>query len=407
LNTSIYIARRYLFSKKSVNAINMISGISVLGVFVGSAALIIILSVFNGLEKLVLSMYNTFTPEIRIEPAKGKTFNANTVYFKSLSSDGRIASYTETLEEKALIRYGSAQFIGMVKGVSGNYMQSRDIDTSMLQGSFTLRQNGQYFASIGSAVQTYLSVNVNDISLLQIYSPRKGGGNAINPADEFIVRTIKPSGVFEVQKQFDEMVLVPIEFSRELLGDEQGVSAIEINVKDQRNADALHDEISEKLGQGYLVKNRRQQDQALYKTLNIEKWAVFLILTFVLIIATFNIIGSLTMLVIDKRKDIAILSSIGADKNLIRNIFFTEGMLIAMIGCVSGMVVGFIFCLLQEKYGFVTMGAASMIADAYPVDIKWRDFVLVFFTVTIISSLASYISSRLSVKHIADLKSQL
>jgi lipoprotein-releasing system permease protein len=407
LNTSIYIARRYLFSKKSVNAINMISGISVLGVFVGSAALIIILSVFNGLEKLVLSMYNTFTPEIRIEPAKGKTFNANTVYFKSLSSDGRIASYTETLEEKALIRYGSAQFIGMVKGVSGNYMQTKDIDTSMLQGTFTLRQNGQYFATIGSAVQTYLSVNVNDISLLQIYSPKKGGGNAINPADEFIVRTIRPLGVFEVQKQFDEMVLVPIEFSRELLGDEQGVSAVEINVKNKNQAESVHDEISEKLGQHFLVKNRRQQDQALYKTLNIEKWAVFLILTFVLIIATFNIIGSLTMLVIDKRKDIAILSSIGADRNLIRNIFFTEGMLIAMIGCVSGMVVGFIFCLLQEKYGFVTMGAASMIADAYPVDIKWRDFVLVFFTVTIISSLASYISSRLSVKHIADLKSQL
>lgn len=407
MNTSIYIARRYLFSKKSVNAINMISGISVLGVFVGSAALIIILSVFNGLEKLVLSMYNTFTPEIRIEPAKGKTFNANTGYFKSLSSDGRIGSYTETLEEKALIRYGSAQFIGTVKGVSGDYMHSKDIDTTMLQGSFSLRQNGQYFAVIGSAVQTYLTVNVNDISLLQIYSPKKGGGNAINPADEFIVRTIKPSGVFEVQKQFDEMVLVPIEFSRELLGDEQGVSAIEINVKKQRDAEKLHDEISEKLGENYLVKNRRQQDQALYKTLNIEKWAVFLILTFVLIIATFNIIGSLTMLVIDKRKDIAILSSFGADRNLIRNIFFTEGMLIAMIGCVSGMIVGFIFSLLQEKYGFVTMGAASMIADAYPVDIKWRDFVLVFFTVTIISSLASYISSRLSVKHIADLKSQL
>ena len=385
----------------------MISGISVLGVFVGSAALILILSVFNGLEKLVLSMYNTFTPEIRIEPATGKTFSANTAYFKSLSKDGRIANYTEVLEEKALIRYGKGQFIGMVKGVSGDYLKGKDIDTNMLQGTFALKQNGEYFAAIGSAVQTYLSVNVNDITDIEIYSPKKGGGNAINPADEFIVKTIHPSGVFEVQKQFDEMVLVPIDFARELLNDEKGVSAIEINLKNQDRAEALHDELSDRLGKDFQVKDRRQQDQALYKTLNIEKWAVFLILTFVLVIATFNIIGSLTMLVIDKRKDIAMLSSIGADSNLIRNIFFTEGMLIAMTGCIAGMIVGFLFCLLQLEYGFVKMGETTMIADAYPVAIKWRDFILVFVTVTVISSLASYISSRLSVKHIAELKSQL
>jgi lipoprotein-releasing system permease protein len=277
----------------------------------------------------------------------------------------------------------------------------------MLQGTFALKQNGEYFAAIGSAVQTYLSVNVNDITDIEIYSPKKGGGNAINPADEFIVKTIHPSGVFEVQKQFDEMVLVPIDFARELLNDEKGVSAIEINLKNQDRAEALHDELSDRLGKDFQVKDRRQQDQALYKTLNIEKWAVFLILTFVLVIATFNIIGSLTMLVIDKRKDIAMLSSIGADSNLIRNIFFTEGMLIAMTGCIAGMIVGFLFCLLQLEYGFVKMGETTMIADAYPVAIKWRDFILVFVTVTVISSLASYISSRLSVKHIAELKSQL
>lgn len=352
-------------------------------------------------------MYNTFTPDLRIEPATGKTFGANTAYFNALSKDAKLASYTQVLEEKALIRYGNAQFIGLVKGVGNDFVKGKKLDSTMLQGNFLLNQSGLNFAVIGSSVQAYLSVNINDIDDLQIYSPKKGAGNAINPADEFTVKSIHPAGVFEVQKEFDEMVLVPIGFARELLQDANGVSAIEINLKDKEDVSDFQAKLSQKLGSKYLVKNRIEQNQALYKTLNVEKWAVFLILTFVLIIAIFNIIGSLTMLVIDKRKDIAILSSMGANSKLIRNIFFTEGMMIAMAGCVGGILMGLIFSLLQQKYGFVKMGQINMATNAYPVSLKMWDFVLVFFTVTAISALASYISSRLSVKHISELKSQL
>lgn len=408
MNTSYYIAKRYLFSKKSVNAINFISGISMLGVFVGSAALIIILSVFNGFEQLVLSMYNTFTPEIRIEPAKGKYFDPDLNYFGALKKDSRIVNYTEVLQEKALLRYGSAQYIGLVKGVSDNFTKGRQLDSTLLDGSFVIRNKNEDFAVIGSAVQAYLSVNINDqFRSLEIYSPRKGAQNAVNPADEFIIRTIQPSGVFTVQQQFDDMIIVPLGFARQLLDEETRISALELNLDPNTTISDFQREVQKKLGKNFLVKNRNQQNQLLYKILNSEKWAIFLILTFVLIIAIFNIIGSLTMLVIDKQKDIAILSSLGAGTSLIRRIFFTEGIMISMIGCIIGLLVGLLFCQLQQHYGFIKMGDVNLITDSYPVAIKLTDFLLVFGTVTFISLIASSVSSRLSVKNSISLKDDL
>lgn len=408
MNTPLYIAKRYLFSKKSVNAINFISGISILGVFVGSAALIIILSVFNGFEQMVLSMYNKFTPELLIEPAKGKTFDPNLPYLQSLKKDPRVAGFTEVLQEKALLRYGKSQYIGLVKGVSEDFNQGNRLDSAIIDGSFMLRQGKENYAVIGSAVQAYLSVNIHDdFRDLEIFSPRKGVSSSINPADEFVLRTIHPAGVYEVQQQFDEQVLVPIRFARDLLGEEKEVSAIEINLKPGYPAEAVEKEIAQNLGEKFTVKNRNQQNQLLYKILTSEKWAVYLILTFVLIIAIFNIIGSLTMLVIDKKKDIAILNSMGAAPEMIRGIFFTEGMMISMIGCFAGMIAGLIFCLLQQKYGFIKMNQPDMITDAYPVNLKWIDFVLVLITVSVISLIASYVSSRLSLKITSNIKEDL
>jgi len=254
---------------------------------------------------------------------------------------------------------------------------------------------------IGSAVQAYLSVNIhNDFQDIEIYSPRKGAVSSIIPTEEFVVKTIHPSGVFEVQQQFDEMIIVPIDFARGLLGEEKGVSAIEINLKNPDLLDKMQREISAALGETFVVKNRMQQNQLLYKILTSEKWAIFLILTFVLIIAIFNIIGSLTMLVIDKSKDIAILNSMGASPGMIRSIFFTEGMMISLVGCMAGMLTGLIFCLLQQHYGWIKMDQPDLTIEAYPVAMKWTDFVLVFITVNVISIIASLISSRLSVKNI-------
>lgn len=409
MNTSYYIAKRYLFSKKSVNAINFISGISMLGVFVGSAALIIILSVFNGFESIVLSMYNTFSPELRIEAAEGKAFDPADTRLSKLKNDGRIINYTEVLQEKALIRYGKSQSIALVKGVSDDYTKGKvNIDSAISSGSFTLRNQGEDFAVIGSAIQNYLSVNLNDeFRNLDIYSPRKGAANSLNPADEFNVMSIHPAGVFSVQQEFDDMMIVPIGFARQLLGEESKVSLIEINTKVGISVEDFQNEVSASLGKNFIVKNRSQQNQLLYKILNSEKWAIFLILTFVLVIAIFNIIGSLTMLVIDKTKDIAILSSLGANNSLIRGIFFIEGMMISMVGCLLGMTAGLIFSLLQQHFGFIRMSGASFLIESYPIVLKGSDFILVLGTVLTVSLIASAISSRLSVKNTRSLREDL
>jgi lipoprotein-releasing system permease protein len=341
LNTSIYIAKRYLFSKKQTHAINIISGISMLGVLVGSAALIIILSVFNGFEKVILSLYSDFTPELKIEPRLGKTFDPNTSYLKHLSKDGRIFSYTDVLQEKVLIKYGDKPFIGSIKGVSDDFLKNKDLDSTIQYGSFTLKDSGYQFAVIGTTIQSSLGVSLKDQSTpLQIYSPRRASGSATNPMNDFIFRTILPSGVFGIQQDFDNQMVVPIEFTRELLDEPKNVSSVEINFKPGTNVDDVQGEIQEKIGDNFIVKNRKEQNTELYKTINYERWSIFMILTFVLIIAIFNIVGSLTMLVIDKRKDIAILTSLGAHKGLIQGIFFFEGMMISAIGCVIGIVLG-------------------------------------------------------------------
>jgi lipoprotein-releasing system permease protein len=380
-----------------------------LGVFVGSAALIIILSVFNGFENIVLSMYNTFSPELRIEPLEGKTFDPSDIRFINLKNDKRILNYTEVLEEKALVRYGDSQSIALIKGVSEGFMKNRTgLDSVISSGSFTLKYLGRDMAVIGSGLQNSLSVNLNnEFQTLEIYSPKKGASNSVNPADEFNIRSIYPSGVFRVQQEFDNMVIVPIQFARSLLNEEKLISFIEINTFPGTNVEEFHEEIKGILGKNFIIKDRSQQNELLYKILNSEKWAIFLILTFVLIIAIFNIIGSLTMLVIDKRKDIAILSSLGANRQLIRGIFFIEGMMISMVGCIVGMVVGLVFILLQQKFGFISMSGANMIIDHYPVGIKLTDFFLVFATVLIVSVIASGISSRLSVKNTVNLREDL
>jgi lipoprotein-releasing system permease protein len=408
LNTSVYIAKRYLFSRKKMNAINIISGISMLGVFVGSAALIIILSVFNGFEKVILALYSNFTPEIKIEARMGKTFNPNTPYFTQLHKDSRIFSYTEVLEEKALMTYDHKQYIGTVMGVSDDFLKNKMLDSTIQDGSFTVKLDSQMYAVIGNNVQGSLSVNINDAQTpLQIYAPNRNAMNEANPLNEFIVKDIPVSGIFAIQQDFDDIVVVPLKFARSLLAQPVEVSALEINYNKDTNLASVQKDIQAKTGSAYTVKNRIEQDTELYKTLNYERWFIFMILVFVLIIAIFNIIGSLTMLVIDKRKDIAILTSLGAGKRLIQGIFFLEGMMISVIGCTSGVILGLLFCLVQEHTGWIKMGSQGTIMDAYPVELRLTDFGLVFLTVGLIAVIASGISARLSIKGLDDIKQDL
>lgn len=410
MNTALYIARRYLFAKKSTNAINIISTISVLGVFVGSAALIIVLSVFNGFEDVVLKMFNTITPQLVIAPAEGKTFDPHSVFFTELKSAKEVYSFTEVLSENALLRYRDKQSVGMVKGVSTSYLKNKSLDSITVQGKFVLKTEAGPNAVIGSALQNYLMVNTNDpFTQLQVFSPKKGlKTSSVNPADDFMDLYIPVSGIFEVQQDFDNIAIVPLSFARKLLNEEIKVSSIELNLQKGVDPDVFKAKIAQQLGKNYVVKDRVEQNKALYNILSTEKWAVYIILTFILIIAIFNIIGSLTMLVIDKLKDIAILSSLGAGKGLIRKIFLFEGMMITLAGCVFGLFVGLIFCLLQQKFGLVKMSQENLLmSNAYPIGLKWKDFLLVFITVSIFSFMASALSSNLSVKNINHLNQDL
>ncbi|WP_233509401.1 ABC transporter permease [Pedobacter chinensis] len=401
MNTPLYIAKRYLFAKKSTNAINLISGISMVGVMVGSAALIIILSVFNGLETVVLGMFDTITPQIAITPSKGKTFDPNTTYFESLRKNKDVYAFSEVLQEKALLKYNDKQAVGLVKGVSSDYLKNTKLDSTIKEGRFVLQNKSGFNGVIGSALQSYLAVNTLDpFTELEIYSPKKTiSVNSLNPTDDFIAKSIRVSGVFEVQQDFDNGIIVPLDFARELLDESKNVSSIEIDFNPNVDVDQYKDEIAEKLGKAFVVQNRAEQNSSLHHIFNSEKSMVYIILTFILIIAIFNVVGSLTMLVIDKVKDIAILSSLGASKKLIKRIFLLEGMMITMSGCVLGLLIGLIFYYIQHTFGVIEMGEGTLV-NSYPIGLKWKDFILVFVTVGVFSFLASALSSNLSVKKI-------
>ncbi|WP_353128618.1 ABC transporter permease [Parapedobacter pyrenivorans] len=405
MNIAFYFAKRYLFSKKTVNAVNIISGISVVGVLVSSASLIIILSFYNGLENLIFSMYSAFTPELRIEPAKGKGFLSDSTTALVLKKHPAVTSYREVLQERVLLRYGDAQYIATIKGITVADALPQSMDTLLQDGHFALHYGDTDYAVIGARVQGTLGISINDGSrMIEVFSPRKGVTGSINPAEEFTMRSIRPAGVLEYQQEFDDLLIVPLDFAREVLGEFEEVSAIEINLAQGSKVAVVQRELSARLGDAYIVKNREQQNPTLYKIVRTEKWAVFFIIAFTGIIALFNIVGSLTMLVIDKKKDISVLMGLGANEGLIRRIFFYEGLLISLIGCFAGLILGLLFCVSQQYFGWIRFGEGeNLVTDVYPVDIRLSDFVLVFLTIFAISTVISLVSSRLSVKQTARL----
>lgn len=403
MKLSLFFAKRYLFSKKSVNAINIISAISVIGVLVSSAALVIVLSFYNGMENLILSLYSTFAPELRIEPAQGKVFHTNQQLFEDLRKNGNVRSYSEILEDKVLVQYDNQQFVAQIKGVEPQSLLDVDHQSMLYAGSLEIDRDSMPKALIGAQIQANLRVPIGEFdNSIQLFSPRKGtSGTSINPMDDINIRQLSPVGVLHYEPGFNDLIITPITFAKELLNEHESVSAIEIYTTDSSRVASFQKEIQHNLGDSFIVKNREQQNPLLYKTVRSEKWIVFFILTVIGIIAIFNIIGSLTMLVIDKKQDMTVLASLGADKTLIQQIFFVEGVMIAFIGGLIGIGVGFIFCLLQKRFGIIRTGeGANPILDIYPVDIRALDFVLVFVTVMLVALLVSYISSLLSVREL-------
>ena len=406
MNLPFLFAKRYLFSKKSVNAINIISSISVIGVMVSSAALIILLSSFNGMEQLILSMYSKFAPELKIEPSKGKLFDTKIAAFDELRTDPNVIHYTEVLQEKVLLQYSNRQFIANIKGIEPQSLSKTTGDSIIVDGQYQLTHDSINLAILGASVQANLGIPLQkSTEQIQVYSPRKGVKNSSNPAEEFNIRSITPGAVLRYQQDFDNLIITPISFAQEVLGEYQRVSSIEFYLKDGVDINAFERVLQQKIGPDYIVKNREEQNPTLYKNVRVERWVVFFILTLISVIAIFNIVGSLTMLVLDKQKDMTILKGLGGGNDLIQRIFFYEGLMIAFIGCLLGLLIGAIFNYIQSTYGIIRVeDGANTIIDSYPMVSQWSDYLLVFVTVTGISALVSYFSAKISVKELSKLK---
>lgn len=388
-----FIAKRYLISKKSHNLINIISIISVIGLAVGTMALIVVLSVFNGFENVIKSLYVTFNADLQITPVAGKTIYYNSFPADSISTIRGVKGITQVVEEDALFKYRDKQHIARIKGVSDNFIKLSRIDTMTVNGSFILKEGRTDFAVVGAGIAWYLDIYPQNITtLLSVFVPKRGNASSFNFENAFNNRAVHPTGVFSIQQEFDEKyVIVPIRFARELLEYKDEVTSIEIRFDAETDVDEIQDKVISILGQNYSVKNRFQQNESLFKILSSEKTAIFFILVFILILSSFNMIGSLSILIVEKRKDVSILANMGANLKLIKKIFFTEGILISTIGSIIGLILGFIILYVQENYGLLQLGGGdgAFVISAYPVSMLLMDFVYVFATVMTIGIFAT------------------
>lgn len=395
MNLPFFIAKRYLISKKSHNAINIISGISVAGICIGTMALVIVLSTFNGLTDLVQSLYNSFDADIEITIKQGKTFDPNTSTFQEILKSENIAHYTEVMEGNALLKYDDKQSIATIKGVSAGFKEMSRFDTLIREGDFNISKNN---IVIGRGVSYILQTRPNDLSsLVSIYAPKRGKIASMNPEDGLNELKAFPAGVFSINDELDGYIIMDIAKARALLDYTTEVTSLEIGIKKGIDGEKFRNEIITLLGDKYEVKSREQQNSLLFKTMQSEKLWTFIILIFILIIATFNVIGSLTMLIIEKKKDITILSNMGADIKLIRKIFLVEGILITCIGALLGLALGLLICWIQIQFGVITM-ADNYVVNAYPVQIKISDLTMIIGAVLTIGFIASWYPVRIFTK---------
>ncbi|MBV5313451.1 MAG: ABC transporter permease [Prolixibacteraceae bacterium] len=399
MKTAFYIARRYLISKKSVNVINLISGISVAGVTVGTFALVAILSAFNGLDSSIKSLFSSFDPDIKISAAQGKSFDLKDGNFDAIGQLNGISTVTPVIEADALLRYGQdRQYFATIKGVPANYNEVAGLDSSFIvSGRFILESEQIPFAVVGQGVAYYLSVGLNFSDPIHIYTVKKGISGRSNLANALNHSTIYAAGVFANQQEIDsKYVLVPFGYAQKFFQMGNEVSAVEIGLKAGVSEDKAKEEISRILGSKFVVKTQFEQHELFYKVMQSEKWAIFFILALILIIASFNILGALTMLIIDKKADIATLQSLGANQKLIRTIFLFEGWMISLIGAALGVILGLIVCWIQIEFGLLKIpgNEGSFIFEAYPVQVRFSDFLAIFLLVSGIGFLAAWYPIR-------------
>lgn len=395
MNLPFYIARRYLFSKKSHNAINIISMVCVCGVVVATIAVVCALSVYNGFNDLVAGMFSSFDPELKISPRTGKVFDPTTAEFQKVKQLRDIARFGEVLQDNALVRYHDRQDIAVIKGVDENFSHLTLIDSILIDGSFILKDEVADYATLGVGLSAKLGAKPGFASPLEIYVPKRDEKvNLSNPASSFNQEYAYIGGVFLINQQvYDEgYMILPISLVRQLLKYDKEVSSIELKLANGADISSTKKQIKALLGDRFIVQDRYEQQEASFKMMQVEKWMTFLILSFILAIALFNVVGSLSMLMIEKKDDVRTLQNMGADDKLIRRIFLFEGWMISGFGAVIGIVIGLVLCLLQQHFGFIKLGqtAGAFVIDAYPVRVVFTDLLVAFITVAAIGLMAAW-----------------
>ena len=409
MNFTFFVSRRYLFSRKSHNAINIVTGISVACVAVVTAALIIILSAMNGLSNLVESLYNSFHADVRITAVKGKTFILDSSDIVELKKIPGVAWYTEIVDENVLIENEDRQLIVTMRGVEDKYAQYTRFDTVIRNGNY-FRNKQLKGEMVGAVVGSEIAarLNLQELTPMNVFVPKRDRNLMIDlnnlDEDPFNKQIVYVSGVYSVSSDFDgKFVIMPIEVARKLLDYTKECTSAEMGIEKGADLDKVLKEVQKIVGPKYLAENRYQQNELLFSTLKSEKVWTFLILLFILIIATFNTIGSLTLLIIEKKKDIGVLWSMGAELSTIRKVFFSEGLLISITGTLIGSIIGLTLCLLQEKFGFVHL-SPGFVVSVYPVAIKFIDILVIIGSVTAIGLMAAWYPVRIYTKKFQNIK---
>ncbi len=396
----LFIANRYLLAKKSHNLINIITWISILGISVGSFALIVVLSAFNGLEQVISSMNSRLTPDLQIAPSKGKTIDLAAFPLGQLQQIQGVEYVVPTITEDALFRANDKQHIGQVKGVGVEYQNIARLNEIIFgNDGLQLADDEEHsFAVPGAGVAWYLGINAyNPYAIVRVYVPKRGNASMMSLENSFNSDILTVRSVFSTEQEQDEkLVLVPFEWLSELLEYEDKANNVELFVAPNADANKVKKEVMAMIGEDFTVKNQQEQQETLYRIMRSEKWAVYVILTFILILATFNVVGSLSMLMIEKRKDSEILKSMGADNRLIQKIFMNEGLLISVAGGIIGLLLGIVLVLLQQQFGFVKFGSGggNYVVDAYPVLLKFKDVLLIFATILAVGCTSAFLTVR-------------
>ena len=403
-------AWRYFKSKKRTNAVNIISWISITAIGVGAAALIIVLSVFNGFEDLVKGLYGDFYADAKITASQGKTLTLSQQQLAALQKVQGIHSVSMIAEEKALLKNGDNQTTVFVKGVDEHFAEVNNINKHIIRGSFNTgnTQNPQIIigAGIESATAIYIEKSTEKATL---YLPNKKSTSFSNINDAFNSYNVLATGTFMVQQEFDNKYIFTnigfMKFMLDMQPDEYTAAELKFSATSENETNTIVEAVSKMLGSNYTIQTRYQQNQSLYTVMKMEKWFIYAILSLILVVSAFNMIGALTMLVLEKQKDIAVLKAIGASNNIIQNIFLSVGLLLATVGGLGGIAIATLICWLQQQFKIIELGGGSFVVDYYPVKMYWLDFVMVLSTIFIVAISASYLPSRKASKAQFSLKS--